>query len=549
MTASINRIIAGTPYDKESTVQAEDFSVFADNATLNSAGIKAAITYLGSIGGGRLEFNGAGTYLLDEVGVNPYNALNRYCIDITSDNIEIYISPASTLKLADGQQTDANGAVDIITWGVDRTNVKIHGGGEITGNTAGQTGWTGGYSQNSNGNIIESHDGGDADIYIGPLKLTDHFSNAVNLGRESSLNRLTNVTYDSVYVENTGEGQQIINCDGVRIINPTHVLSNGMTSAGDAVEVSLCTNFSVTDVRVVVTSGTPVGSAIDLFGSKHGLVDGFVIDGWFDACGLETTGDSITVDDVLITNGVVKNLTGTNVFGLAEGHAIYSNILVKDCASATLFQVNIGELSSQPPVEFHNVLGINCIRALIRGARKVIWHGGGNRDAVDNGVEIQQVSGAQTRNIDFSGLDFTNSVSQSIKMNDGNFTAMLIVGRMSNITCDDYALGYALDMSGLSVSGMSPNVLSNNGDSYYLDIGFYEVLIRASTDIDEMITWTRNQKLTIRATGSFSVIDRTSGTGVNIYLDGAADFAMTAGDRLVLEHDGTNWHELSRTIT
>lgn len=524
----------------------EQFAGAADNSSDNAAPANIATSYLASIGGGRLVFGEAGTYLLEDQGANPNWSGHRHCISIPGDNITIEVAAGAVLKLADSQQVDANGPVDIITWSNARTNITICGEGKITGNTAGQAGWSGGYAQNTNGNIImSSGSGGGGNYLVSGLSLEDHWSNPVNIGLNAT-SRIRRVKLDGITCKNTGEGAQVIDADVVDYINVTQLLDSGITMAGDMIELAECTDFRLVNPVAKATSGTPAGSAIDIFGSQNGIVSGFLIDGCIDAFGLSNSG-SVTVDDVQISNGIIKNLTSSLCLPFAEGRLVYRDIEVFDCAGA-LFQSSGAD--TLPPAELYNVKGDNCGSALVAGTRKVIWRGGGNINCTGIGIDISQ-SSASTRTIEFDNLDFRNGTTLDFRFNDAG-SAMTVVGHMRDILTVDatnkYGTTTSADFTDFRIRDVGFGTLASNV-SPPTQICFFHTLTRTANNLTTLLQPAENQVIVVEAGGSFSVIDRTQSGGNNIYLAGAINFAMTSGDRLVLKWNGSGWYEISRTVT
>ncbi len=145
-------------------------------------------------------------YLLTQVGANSQYAGHKYCLDLGTGNVSLIIEAGAILKLKDGQQVDG-APVDMIIF-EDANNIYIGGGGEIQGNTAGQSGWTGGYQQITNGLIISGSVSvfgtrTNNNITIEGLRLNDHFSNPVNITGG------TDVTLRDLSTYGVGEGFQV----------------------------------------------------------------------------------------------------------------------------------------------------------------------------------------------------------------------------------------------------------------------------------------------------------------------------------------------------
>ncbi|AKO97601.1 MULTISPECIES: hypothetical protein [Marinovum] len=326
-------------------VKVEQFGGAADNGTLNGAIANRALSYLDGLGGGRLIFGEPGTYLLEDTGDNPAKTTRRVSIYIPCDNIEIFIPhPGTTLKLADGQQTDANGPVEIISWANARSNVAVHGLGRIIGNTAGQTGWTGGYAQVANGNIISSLGAGSpTGTYFvgGGLRLEDHFSNPVLLGQDILANGGLGerVILKDLYCKDCGEGPQ---CSGFAYAEwgVVEMVDEAGVIVGDWLEPAACTEVVARGLRAIARGGASGSSAFDFYSSKRVKLEGFEFDGVVNAFGTGEDGVRQS-EEFVASDGVVRNITGANCLPfLLNGSTYLRDISVKDSPNATLFQLS-----------------------------------------------------------------------------------------------------------------------------------------------------------------------------------------------------------------
>jgi hypothetical protein len=243
----------------------------------NTRAIQAALDAAGSRGGGTVALTEPGVYDLAAQGPNPYHPGHRYCLELRFDRVDLRIGAGVTLRLADGQQTDEGGPVDIVVWG-SRRGLRLSGEGTISGNTAGQRGWTRGYSQITNGNVVAGYwiEGSpNEDIRVEGLTLADHFSNALYLnGHPFMRNRRLHIR--RVRARDTGEGPLVMNADDVVLEDNTYENAAVGAHPGDGFEL-----WNVTRFRVLRTTvrGRLGGSAIDLYGSRQGVVDGFTIEG------------------------------------------------------------------------------------------------------------------------------------------------------------------------------------------------------------------------------------------------------------------------------
>lgn len=491
-----------------------------------------------------------GIYSLTEQGAHPIRSGRRKVLFITLDDTELIIAPGVILKLADGQQTDANGGVEILSWSNARKNIRIHGGGRITGNTAGQTGWTSGYSQNLSGNIIVSYGAGpDGEKFeIEDLILDDHWSNSIALGLNLAGDRLSDCKFKKILSKNTGEGALMIGVDGIRIEDYKHFDDTGVTAGkGDALELSVCTDGLLTNIEIESPNLSGAGAAIDLFGSKNIVVNGFLIDGWNEAFSAATA-SAVTADEVIITNGVIQNCFGSNVLGFAEGKLVYENIRVYDCVG-TLFQMNV-DVDSLPPVELINVLGDSCAAAIIAGSREVQWHGGGNINSDAEGLNVNQNSSGETRNLDLLDLDFRGATGSEILYNAAGQGPQLMVGRMVNIkmtAVNDFVSTDDDDFTSMIFENVTPNVLASNVGTI-TDSPHIKTLTRTANNFLTMTQPSQDQIVYVEAGGTFTVVDKSGGGGVDFNLAGSGPYAMTVDDRLILKWNGTAWFEFGRSV-
>ena len=249
-------------------------------AALNTRAIQAALDEAGKAGGGTVAVTGPGIYDLAAQGDNPYQAWHRYCLELRYDHLTLLIGPGVTLRLAGGEQTGATSPVDLVVWQA-RKDLRIGGGGTVSGNTAGQRGWTGGYAQVTKGSLLAGYGNGlvpNERITIENLTLADHFSNAIYLGGHPDHRDLT-VKILGVHARDTGEGPLVMNADDVTMRDVTYENRTVKNHPGDGLELWNVADFVIANATV---RGTLGGSAIDLHGARRGTVDGFVISGVHD---------------------------------------------------------------------------------------------------------------------------------------------------------------------------------------------------------------------------------------------------------------------------
>ena len=298
----------------------------------NTQAIQAAIDAAGKAkaGGGTVALERPGVYDLAAQGPNPYWPGHRYCLDLRSDGLTLRIGPGVTLRLADGQQADATGPVDVVVWR-SRRDLRITGGGTISGNTAGQGAWTGGYSQFRNGSLLAGFGTPAAHnerIRIDGLKLEDHFSNAISIFGDAK-NRDRQVRIAGVRARDTGEGPLVMNADDVTFDGNAYENARVTDHPGDGFEL-----WNVAGFRVLRTTvrGRLGGSAIDLFGARDGVVDGFSIEGSVEGVGIEENPtDAIYAERIQVQNGsIVLAGAGSGVFtkGARVRHVTFTSVTV-----------------------------------------------------------------------------------------------------------------------------------------------------------------------------------------------------------------------------
>ena len=284
------------------------------DAAANTKAIQAALDAAGSAGGGTAAVTLPGVYDLAAQGPSPYQIGHRYCLDIRHDRVTLSIGRGVTLRLADGQQADATGPVDVVVWR-SRKDLRFTGGGTLTGNTAGQRGWTRGYAQAIYGTLLAGYAEAESNnerVTIEDLTLADHFSNAVNVnGRPES--RDVGIRIARVRARDTGEGVLVSNADDVALEDVVYENKAVKDHPGDGLELWNVTRFLIARATV---RGLLGGSGIDLFGARYGKVDGFMIEGSRQGVAIRENFALRTYSDrVEISNGTVRLVqAGNGVF-------------------------------------------------------------------------------------------------------------------------------------------------------------------------------------------------------------------------------------------
>jgi hypothetical protein len=201
-----------------------------------------------------------------------------------------------------------------------RKDLRLTGGGTISGNTRGQRGWSRGYSQITNGTLVAGYGdatGSNERVTIEDLTLLDHFSNALVVSgwadtRDHAIKIL------GVRARDTGEGPLVMNADDVtmRDVSFENVSVPAPAHPGDGLELWNVARFVMSGITV---RGMLGGSAIDLYGARYGTLEDFVIEGVREGLSVaENTSMHTYSDRVLVKNGTIR-LTGVGTALFTKG--------------------------------------------------------------------------------------------------------------------------------------------------------------------------------------------------------------------------------------
>jgi hypothetical protein len=363
----------------------------------NTRAIQAALDAAGAAGGGTVALKQPGVYDLAAQGPNPYQAGHRYCLELRANSLTFRIGPGVTLRLADRQQSDDTGPVDVLIWHT-RRGLRITGGGTISGNTKGQPLWSGGYSQITNGVLVAGYGGRNARnqrIRISGLTLVDHFSNAIYLDGIPD-RRDRDIRISNVHAGDTGEGVLVMNADNVTLSGNSYDNTHVMNHPGDGFELWNVAGFRL--LRTTV-SGWLGGSAIDLYGARDGVVDGFSVDRGVEGVGIqENTALGAYAERIQVKNGTVTLAgPGSGVFtkGARVRHVTVSAVTVQGGAiPGTIgFQISMDNVEAQASDDWRQqgpVTLENC---------KAYWN--------DAGLIIKTVAGMTVSGGDYSANSAT----------------------------------------------------------------------------------------------------------------------------------------------
>lgn len=533
----------------------------SDNGVTNSAAIQAAINFANGNGGGEVRIVVPGTYNLASQGADPNWGGYGHCINMKSD-VSLILHPGVILKLADEQSTDA-APVNIIT-GAGWQNVYIGGGGRITGNTAGQTGWTGGYGQSCAGGCIISHryGSGAKNVVVENLELDDYFSNPVNILGASSADPVNGVRYSNLIVSNVGEGPQTVYSDNVtfeniRVSDPAGVM------VGDGAEIAAARGFSVNNLSFYGNTTTQTGNGLDIYNSQYGNVTNVVVRnalGGVDIDSFAGPGETVT-HDVSVSNVSVKNNGATgNGCLFINGEGIY-NVAVDKlvCDNSAQTGVMIGQGNAVPP---RNISVSNSIVTRSGGQGFTVYGGSdlsfmnitsdnnayaGMYFIVGGNIDNSYLSG-----LSVSNLNVRNNGTYGLVVDDSGYSSRYS-GRISNITADGNGTAPVLllnshigQQANIVIDGVFPSEHPTGLDGAY--VTGYRTFRTTAANINNLLLGTKDQRLTIVCDGSVSVNDNQAGVGA-FHTNGAAGFACGAGDRLELLWNSTDgdWYEIGRS--
>lgn len=521
------------------------------SGAMNSAAIQQAIDAASAAGGGEVRIATPGIYDLEQQGPDPFRPWNRHCLQVRS-NVALRISRGVTLRLADNQQ--AGVPVNMLVFG-NATNVFIGGGGRITGNTAGQTGWSGGYAQIGNGMIISGRDTaptGSRNIRIADLTLDDHFSNPVNI--DGGAGRARNVTLERITTYATGEGPQVISSDdvvmrGINVSDPTDV------AVGDGVELANVSRF-VIDGVIVTENGA--GSAIDIFGCRNGTISNVVVDGWHGGITVQSSSVSTLTPnsaDITVTNASLRNIGlgagGIEVAGAGCTGLLFSDIIVEGSASGGA-QIAAGPDAVPGPVTIRNSQFNNNNRGiLVKSIRDLTLSGvtvnGNQLDGIRLFAGSGLVSDDQLSGVRLTDITARGNGGCGIRV-AGSGGDVHYSGAITNVlVADNTACGIAIENVGTRkrfvVRDVWPEEQAGGDGSIVTGVKY----LRPTSSLSTILGGTKGQQLYLLFDGNHTV---TSGSGPGrLRLAGGESWVATDGDVLVLSYDelADGWREVSRS--
>jgi hypothetical protein len=326
------------------------------DAAANTAAIQQALDAAAAGGGGKVSFATPGVYDLAAQGPNPYHQGRRYCLELRGNGLTLSIGPDVQLRLAAAQQSNDSGPVDVLIWRA-RHDITITGGGTISGNTAGQTGWNKRYAQITHGNLIAGYGTEDAHnerIRIDDITLLDHFSNAIYLSALPG-SRDRDIRITGVRARDTGEGILVMNADDVVLSANRYENARVAPHPGDGLELWNVVGFKILQS---VVRGKLGGSGIDLYGSRDGIVDGFAIEGGLEGVGIqENTALGTYAERIEVRRGTVMLAgPGSGVFtrGARVRHVTFADVSVQGSSQpGTIgFQISMDDADPRPSADW-----------------------------------------------------------------------------------------------------------------------------------------------------------------------------------------------------
>ncbi len=554
-------------------INVKDYGALGDGSTNDTSAIQSTIEAVKTAGGGTV-YIPEGTYILQTAGTNPYRANHKYCLNITGDNIRLYLDAGATLKLANNQQTDAGGPVDMIVIGSGRANIVIEGSGSavsrITGNTSGQTGWTGGYTQSDGGLIIASYVSagtGCNDLTVKGLKLDSCFSNPVYFGiGVSAVGQNQRIRMEGLYGLNCGEGFQAQGVDHLLVSDSTYE-DTANVMVGDAFEAADCRYVVMNHCTAKMSGATSSGSAFDLFGVEDGAVTNFTAVVPNNGLDIHTSSLGTTIKRVVVGPGIIQGLVGSTAGIQCSGTTVeqlgITGIQITGSSSSYGLQIPNTTDKVSGPITISNCTVKGVLDGiLVRTIQNLSIIGGqyiGNAGAGIHYVgQSNASSAADTKNLLISGVVATGNGTYGINLDAQGTSGKEPTGVIEGCVLDNNTSGPIGVTNGgtgaasLVVRNCSPASRNVNPGANYM-VGLERIIPTSSTintlglsnsgSSEQMI------EVYINANGK-TFVDRTQ-SGVNLNMQGAVNFSPSTGDRVFFRYDSSTarWDELFRIVT
>lgn len=515
---------------------------------------------------------GTGGQVVLRARFSPYNVVGKVpnivypstqkgAVELRS-NMKFVIEQGCVLRKADGAQTDAGGSVTLI-YADTISNITITGGGAIDGNTAGQPGWTGGYSQvgaNGAGIFIAATNStiGQVNnrIFVSDLDIYDHFSLA------TQVKNADNVEFRNIRFWAVGEGIEFSQCHELKAYN---IYGDGASevSVGDGFETSGCIGVIADGINL---QNWPTGSAIDVYSSKNVIISNFIIKNTtVDGNGFGSGGSSDTTyaDNLLFVGGYVYNC---EIGGLqADGYSRYQDITFDSCV------IGILSVTGTRPSSYVNTFEIaDCTfknghtdgdGIVMQGRRPMTVKSCSFFD-LRNGVRVSGSATNLTPNLNVTGCVFTGMSQWGINFDAQGQSAFEPLAIIEGNTFKDNT------MPGITLPARTQKiVLVGNAIDTMLRLGgtFNEVttgrlyVIDASpsttTELpksgEEHVVTIMSPNLTLSSSIKTIQHYTVAGGSANIALANGDAFVFERGATLTLKYNAekNRWYEIARVHT
>jgi hypothetical protein len=501
---------------------------------------------------------------------SPYNVIGKVtniatgaphkgAVELKS-NMIFEIEPGCTLRKADAAQTDAGGPVSLL-YGDTITNITITGGGAIDGNTAGQTGWTGGYSQvGANGAGIyiaasaASSVGINSNIFISDLEIYDHFSCPIQCRIAQDV-EVRNVRYWSV-----GEGAEFIRCQNVKAYN---IFADGEdeVSVGDGFEVATCKQVVVDGITI---QNWGSGSSIDMYSTQEAIVTNFTIKNTTVTGGGISAGSASATqyaNNIIFSNGHIYNSDVGAISG--DGYVRFDNITFDSCAIGVLVGVPTYSPAYTTSVEIRNCAFRNRISdgkgVHIQGRRPVTVKTC-SFEQVFTGVTVSGSASNLTPNVTVTGCVFSRLANRGIYFDaqgQGSYAPQALVG--GNVFRDNAYPGITLPtrIENILLLGNAIDTMLTLGGSFTEVTTQRIYIIDGSPNTTDVLPKSGEEHIVtllapaLSLSGSVKTIRHYTTASGNVALANGDAFSFERGATLTLKYSASKnrWYEIGRAHT
>lgn len=557
------------PYNADVFYASEWGVLPASTAAQNSARLQTLIDHANSNrSGGRVVIERPGTYSFAATGSTVTrpgaSTSSKSCVQLKTKVDLIGGVSGITLQIGDGQCTNAV-RCHLFRGDPGLNNVTI-ANLKLKGNTAGQTGYTGGYTQGDDGGTLLAIGDSSGSAYT---TSTIRFYNLVLedvFGAAADMVYLKDALAENVSVDNCGEGFQINGYANARVFSYTYRNTNTV-SVGDSLELVNGTDLLLDGFDIVGSAG---GSALDITGRNVRVLNGSIRNG---GLGVVLQYDAAQAtepnsDNWLISNVTVKSMTD-QAFNLAGGsngnfRGTISNCRAESCQTGFLISNPTGssEVYVTNCVATNNTVAGLCILAI----DKIIVRGGqfDNQATGAYGIMLANRTGADKLICDIEGARAVGNARFGVYVEDNTHypKGRVVVNAKGNSTGD---MSYFDGLDGRTYANKDFYLYNSAKTGLELinlktDETSGEVNTRVVTGL-ERIRWD-NIKLRQLQGGCdkqrieilFSVITTveavatTANNNILLYTDDDGDQHFDIGDTLVLQYNATTaqWDEVTR---